>query len=238
MSSILEVNSLSFKYDRQRVLEDINFEVLEGDYVGIIGANGSGKTTLIKILLGLISSYEGQIKYEEDILKSSSIGYVPQHGAAIDRLFPATAGEIVFTGLLSKKGKLKFYSKRDYNKVDIVLKRLKIENLKNKRIGNLSGGQRQRVLLARAMIADPKILILDEPTSALDPEIREEFYKLLKELNDGGVTIVLVSHDIASIEKYINKILYLDKRLVFYGGYDEFHHSKEMARCFGLLTED
>ena len=236
MNNIITVDNLNFKYGRNEVLKNISFEVEEGDYVGIVGPNGSGKTTLIKILLGLINSYEGQI--HQNIVDRNSIGYVPQKGVTNDRLFPATVKEIVITGLLSKKRGTKFYSKEDYNRVDTILNKLKIEDLKDKKIGNLSGGQQQRVLLARAMVSSPSILILDEPTSALDPEIREEFYKLLKELNKENVTIILVSHDILSIEKYISKILYLDKKLVFYGSYEDFRHSKEMVKYFGFIIKD
>ncbi|MCR2044883.1 metal ABC transporter ATP-binding protein [Anaerosalibacter massiliensis] len=236
MNNIITVDNLNFKYGRNEVLKNISFEVEEGDYVGIVGPNGSGKTTLIKILLGLINSYEGQI--HQNIADRNSIGYVPQKGVTNDRLFPATVKEIVITGLLSKKRGTKFYSKEDYNRVDTILNKLKIGDLKDKKIGNLSGGQQQRVLLARAMVSSPSILILDEPTSALDPEIREEFYKLLKELNKENVTIILVSHDILSIEKYISKILYLDKKLVFYGSYEDFRHSKEMVKYFGFIIKD
>ena len=110
-----------------------------------------------------------------------------------------------------------------------------IEDLKGRKIGNLSGGQIQRVLLARAMVSEPKILFLDEPTSALDPKIREDFYAILKEINREGVTLILVSHDILSIKKYINKLLYLNRKIIFYGPYEEFKDSKEIVRYFGLF---
>lgn len=236
MNNMITIRNLNFNYGKNEVLKNISFEVAEGDYIGIVGPNGSGKTTLIKILLGLIKNSKGQIKFNHDILEKNSIGYVPQKGVMNDRLFPATVKEIVATGLLSEKTGFKFYSKDDYSRVDITLNKLNIENLKDKKIGNLSGGQQQRVLLARAMVANPSILILDEPTSALDPEIREEFYSILKELNEEDVTIMLVSHDIASIEKYVSKILYLDKKVIFYGSYNDFRHSKAMAKYFGIYT--
>ncbi|HLR33957.1 MAG TPA: metal ABC transporter ATP-binding protein [Tissierellales bacterium] len=236
MNNIITIKDLNFNYGKNKVLKDISFEVEKGDYIGIVGPNGSGKTTLIKILLGLIKHSKGQIKFNHDILGKNSIGYVPQKGVMNDRLFPATVKEIVATGLLLEKTGAKFYSKDDYERVDRTLDKLNIEKLKDKKIGNLSGGQQQRVLLARAMVANPSILILDEPTSALDPGIREEFYSILKELNDENVTIILVSHDIVSIEKYVNKILYLNNRIIFYGSYNDFRHSKSMAKYFGIYT--
>ena len=175
MNNILTVDNLNFSYGKNQILKDISFEIEEGDYVGIVGPNGSGKTTLIKILVGLIDSNRGQVKFHDEAVKGNSIGYVPQSAIERDKLFPATVREIVATGLLSQKGGLKFYSREDYRKVDSIIRKLEIEDLKGRKIGNLSGGQIQRVLLARAMVSEPKILFLDEPTSALDPKIREDF---------------------------------------------------------------
>ncbi len=238
MNNILTVKDLNFKYGKNQILKNINFEVEKGDYLGIIGPNGSGKTTLIKILLGLMGPYEGEINYNKDLLGENFLGYVPQKTFENDKLFPATVKEIVATGLLSQKKGFKFYTKADYQKVDYILNKLKIEDLKDRKVGNLSGGQQQRVLLARSMISEPKLLILDEPTSALDPEIREEFYRILKELNKEGVNIILISHDLVSIENYINKILFLDRKVIFYGDYEEFKHSEEINRYFGTFIRD
>ncbi len=238
MNSILRVKNLTMKYGKYEVLSNINFDVKEGDYIGIVGPNGSGKTTLMKGLLGLLPSYEGNIDYSKEIEGSKDIGYLPQRAITNDSLFPAKVKEIVAIGLLRNKRFPKFFTKEDYKKVERVLKKLKIEDLKDKKIGSLSGGQQQRVLLARAMVGSPRILILDEPTSALDPKIREEFYGLIKELNrNERVTILLVSHDISSIGKYTSKMLYLDRRLVFYGSYDEFCNSKEMTEYFGYFSQ-
>ncbi|QQY79373.1 zinc transport system ATP-binding protein [Keratinibaculum paraultunense] len=234
MNSIITVKNLNFSFGKTQILKDINFQVEEGDYVAIVGPNGSGKTTLIKILLGLIDSYEGEIKFKQGIVDKNLIGYLPQNIMERDRLFPATVKEIVATGLLSQKGIFKFYSDEDYKKVDNILKKLRIEDLKDRKIGSLSGGQLQRTLLARALVSNPKILFLDEPTSALDPKIREDFYNILNEINREGITIIFVSHDIFSIRKYVNKVLYLNREIIFYGSYDEFQSSEEMAKYFGL----
>lgn len=238
MNNILTVKNLNFKYGKNLLLKDINFQVEKGDYLGVIGPNGSGKTTLIKILLGILETYEGEIKYNKKFLGENFLGYVPQKTFGNDKLFPATVKEIVATGLLSQKKGFKFYTKSDYEKVDYILHKLKIEDLKNKKIGNLSGGQQQRVLLARSMVAKPSVLILDEPTSALDPEIREEFYKTLKELNKERVSIILISHDLLSIENYINKVLFLNRKVIFYGDYEEFKDSEEINIYFNTFIRD
>lgn len=233
MNKILEVKNLNFSYKDQKILRDISFEVEDQDYIAIIGPNGSGKTTLIKLLVGLLESKDNSIRYNtknEDI----NIGYVPQKIVKADNLFPASVEEIILTGLLYEKSFFKFYTKEDYKRVDEILNKLNSSDLKNKKIGSLSGGQQQRVLLARAMIKNPEILILDEPTSALDPTMTEEFYKICKELNNQGVTIILISHDIKSVEKYVNKVLYLKNEILFFGEYEEFKHSKELISYLGF----
>lgn len=238
MNSILSVNNLTMKYGKHEVLSNITFTVEKGDYIGVVGPNGSGKSTLMKGLLGLLHPHEGEIEYSIDSKGLSSIGYLPQKSIVNDKLFPAKVKEIVSIGLLGNKKFPKFFSKKDYEKVDIVLGKLKILDLKDRKIGNLSGGQQQRVLLARAMVSSPEILILDEPTNALDPKIREEFYELIKELNTNeGVTVILVSHDISSVGKYTKKMLYLDRKLIFYGGYEDFCKSTEMTQYFGFFAQ-
>lgn len=238
MSSILSVQNLTMRYGRNEVISDISFDVGAGDYIGIVGPNGSGKTTLMKGLLGLISPSSGRIVYHNDSDKAEYIGYLPQKVIANDRLFPAKVREIVSTGLLGVKRTPKIINKSDNEKIGNILEKLNISDLSERRIGDLSGGQQQRVLLARAMVSSPKMLILDEPTSALDPKIREDFYELIKTLNsEDGVTVLLVSHDVGSVGKYTKKMLYLDRRLIFYGSYEEFCKSKEMTQYFGFFAQ-
>ncbi|MFZ7102850.1 MAG: metal ABC transporter ATP-binding protein [Peptococcaceae bacterium] len=238
MSNILNVRDLTIKYGRHEALSKISFQVDQGDYIGIVGPNGSGKTTLMKGLLGLLPLHQGEIRFCRELQGSGFIGYLPQKAVANDKLFPAKVKEIVSIGLLGGKRTPQIFSKKDWKKVETILTKLRILDLKEKKIGDLSGGQQQRVLLARAMVSSPKILILDEPTSALDPKIREEFYELLRELNrKEGVTVLLVSHDIGSIGKYTEKMLYLDRRLVFYGTYEEFCSSQEMTEYFGFFGQ-
>lgn len=238
MSNILTVQNLTMKYGRHEVLSGISFEVEEGDYIGVVGPNGSGKTTLIKAILGLLSPFEGKITFHCEAEGSGFIGYLPQKAVTNDKLFPAKVKEIVSVGLLANKRDPRFFTHKDHERVDAILEKLKIFDLRDKKIGNLSGGQQQRVLLARAMVSSPKVLILDEPTSALDPKIREEFYELIQGLNrDDSVTVILVSHDVGSIGKYTKKMLYLDRRLVFYGDYEAFCRSQEMTEYFGFFAQ-
>lgn len=235
---ILRAENVSLSYGRHEVLTDASFTVEEGDYIGIVGPNGSGKTTLMKAMLGLIAPSSGSITYAGEVQDSRFIGYLPQKVITGDPLFPAKVREVVAMGLLSSKKFPKYLHAEDYKRVDEILERLKIGNLGDKKIGNLSGGQQQRVLLARALVASPKLLILDEPTSALDPKIRENFYSILKTLNEQDrVTILLVSHDIGSIGQYTRKMLYLDRTVVFFGTYGDFCHSQDMAQYFGPFSQ-
>lgn len=235
---IVKTEALTLKYGRQEVLTNASFVVEEGDYIGIVGPNGSGKTTLMKALLGLIPASSGKIIFSDAVKDSRFIGYLPQKAISGDPLFPAKVREVVAMGLLSSKSHPKHLNFADYARVDAILERLKVSNLADKKIGNLSGGQQQRVLLARAMVAAPKLLILDEPTSALDPNVRENFYEILKDLNENEkVTILLVSHDIGSIGQHTKKMLYLDRTVVFYGTYEDFCHSEDMAKYFGPFSQ-
>lgn len=235
MNKIIEVKNLSVSYGKTEVLKDISFTIEEGDYIGVVGPNGAGKSTLIKALLNLINETKGEVIYHID---KNSLGYLPQITEVSHKLFPASVFEVISTGILAKKTFPKFLNKEDKKLVESSLKTLNIEDLRNNKIGDLSGGQQQRVLLARALVSNPKLLILDEPTSALDPKIRNEFYELLKELNGKlKVTIILISHDIGTIGKYASKLVYLDKTLVFSGSFDDFCGSPEMTDYFGFASQ-
>ncbi len=235
--NILELEKVSVNYGKISAITGVTFNVEAGDYIGIVGPNGSGKTTLMKAILGLLPVSEGVIRIPNGNGRIRA-GYVPQKNSAGENYFPATVKEIVSTGLLSSKKGLKFISRKDHDKVDSMLEKLHIADLCLKKIQNLSGGQYQRVLLARALVNEPKLLILDEPTSALDPLIRDELYTLLSDFNTaGGITILLVSHDIGSIGKYTKKMLYLDRKLIFYGSYGDFCGSETMTEYFGYETQ-
>lgn len=235
MNKLMRVNELTVKYSKNEIFSDISFDINKGDYIGIVGPNGAGKTTLIKALLGLIPVEKGSVELS---VNRDRIGYLPQLHTTNHKAFPASIEEIILTGLLAKKKFPKRYNKEDYHKTKLIMEKLDILQLKDKKIGSLSGGQQQRVLLARALVKEPELLILDEPTSALDPKIREEFYEFLKQLNEKEkITVLLITHDIATIGKYTGKMLYLDKKLIFFGDYEKFCHSDKMTEYFGFFSQ-
>ena len=235
---VVETERLSCSFREGRVLEDVSFKVERGDYVGIVGPNGSGKSTLVKALLGLVDVSHGDTSLFGCQLKDfrdwRRVGYLPQSLNQVNPVFPATVHETVGLGLLSLKSFPKRLNSIDKSKIDETLNELSIYDLKAKLIGELSGGQLQRVLLARAVVNNPELLILDEPTAALDPEIREKFYSMIADINRSrGVTVLLVTHDSGAIGQYASKMLYLDKKVLFYGSFEEFCHSPEMSSLFG-----
>lgn len=230
--------NLCCSYASGRVLEDITFSVEAGDYVGIVGPNGSGKSTLVRALLGLCRISEGSASlFGVDCARFSDwgrLGYLPQSLGQLNPVFPATVAETVALGLLSLQRFPRRLRGVEHGRVESVLDELGILNLKDRLIGELSGGQQQRVLLARALVNDPELLIMDEPTAALDPETRERFYGLVAGINSTrNVTVLLVTHDTGVIGRHASKMLYLDKRLLFFGSFEQFCHSPEMSALFG-----
>lgn len=240
---VLAVRNLSFSYNTTPVLSDITLTIQPGDYVGLVGPNGSGKSTLIRTILGLTPSQGIAVTLFGEPLASFQdwhrIGYLPQRIGQVNPHFPACAEEIVSLGLLSlKKGYPKRFHAEDRTSIAHAMEMLGIADLRKKPIGELSGGQQQRVFIARALVNQPSLLILDEPTTALDPETRERFYALLNDLNKTTtMSIIFVTHDIGSIGRYANRLLYLDKKIIFYGGFDEFCQSQEMAHYFGDYSQ-
>ncbi|HEY5976083.1 MAG TPA: metal ABC transporter ATP-binding protein [Geobacteraceae bacterium] len=235
---LLNVTNLSCRYGVMEVLKGISFRVRAGDYLGIVGPNGSGKSTLVKAILGLVPPTAGRVdlfgKPLADDTEWRRLGYLPQRLRFFNPNFPGTVEEIVRLGLLAGLRFPKRVGRADGAVVRRTLEAMGIADLRKRLIGDLSGGQQQRVLLARAMVNSPDLLILDEPTTALDPETRENFYALVAELNQGhGTTVVLVTHDTWSIGKYANRFIYLDKRIVFDGSFDDFCQSEEMTAFFG-----
>ncbi len=234
---IIEARDLAVEYNGVEVLSGITFGVDPGDYIAIVGPNGSGKTSLIKALLGLVP-YSGTVLFDgqgfSSFTRKGHVGYLPQKMAFLDQRFPATALEIVVSGVYCCKKFPKRLSRADYSAALESMEILGVTDLKGRLIGRLSGGQQQRILLARALVHRPQVLILDEPTVALDPLSREAFYSTLRKLNrENGVTILLVSHDIGSVGEYASKLMYLDRRMVFYGTFEEFCVSREMSGYFG-----
>jgi zinc transport system ATP-binding protein len=239
---VLATEGLTFQYNSTEILADISFRLQAGDYLGLVGPNGSGKTTLIKLILGLLQPSKGKIvlfgSNLTDFKDWRKVGYLPQKINSFNPHFPATVREIVSLGLLSAKRFPRRIKRNDDMAINNALELVDIIDIKTELIGELSGGQQQRVLIAKALVSEPELLILDEPTTALDPEAREKFFGTLKDLNENRkVTIIIITHDIGTIGKYASRLLYLDKRLIFYGGFDDFCTSSEMANYFGEYSQ-
>ena len=229
--SQIECKDVSVKYENQVVLEDISFSIEQGDYLCIVGENGSGKSTLVKTILGLENSKLGQIVFGEGLNKNE-IGYLPQQTQA-QKDFPASVYEVVLSGCLNSKGFSPFYSMKDKKLANEMIKSLGIENIKRKSFRELSGGQQQRVLLARALCATKKIIILDETITGLDPTVTREMYSLIKEINKKGITIIMVSHDINFAVNNASKILHLKKNIKFFGNTEDYANSEVGRRFIG-----
>jgi zinc transport system ATP-binding protein len=237
-AEVVRTERLGCSYYSGPVLEDVSISVQAGDYVGIVGPNGSGKSTLVRALMGLNDIGSGSAELfgvpSARFSQWGRIGYLPQHMKLFNPVFPATVAETVALGLLSLKRFPRRMTRHDRHGVERILDELGVHDLAGKLIGELSGGQQQRVLLARALVNNPELLILDEPTAALDPETRERFYRLLRDINQvRRVTVLLVTHDMGTIGLYASKLLYLDKRVLFYGSFEEFCHSADMSLLFG-----
>lgn len=221
--ALVTCNTITMGYEGNKVIEDLSFQINSGDYLCIVGENGSGKTTLMKGLLGLLSPLKGHIQFG-DGLKQNHIGYLPQQ-TVIQKDFPASVYEIVLSGCLNKKTLLPVYSKQLKQLAKSNMEKIKITHLKNKCYRELSGGQQQKVLLARALCAAEKLLILDEPVTGLDPLASNDMYEIISRLNQDGLTIVMVSHDITSAVNRSSHILHLDKNCDFYGSTHQYIHS-------------
>jgi zinc transport system ATP-binding protein len=214
--AIINVRELSFSYGSHQVLENLNLDIYEGDYIAIIGPNGGGKTTFTKLLLGLLKPQKGEIRiFGKPVIQArQQIGYLPQY-INFNMDMPITVFDIVLQGRLTPK-KL-FYSKKDKKIALEQLEKMRISHLKERKIKELSGGQRQRVLLARALAKLPKILILDEPTASIDPEGQKDIYKLLKEL---PLTKIIISHDIQVLFEGVTRVAHINKTLYLHENID------------------
>lgn len=218
--SLIKCNNVALGYNSKPIIENLDFEVNSGDYLCIIGENGAGKSTLMKTILGLKSPLSGEIIFD-DGLKKNEIGYLPQQ-TVVQRDFPASVWEIVLSGCINKSGLKPFYTKEQKETAKMNMERMNITSLSKRCYRELSGGQQQRVLLARALCSTEKILLLDEPVSGLDPKVTDEMYGLIKTLNDNGLTIIMISHDMHSSLKYASHILKLGKDKIFYGTKESF----------------
>ena len=233
MLNAVEISNLTVKYPDVKALDDVSFVVKEGDFLGIIGPNGAGKSTLFDSMLNLNTKYAGTIKFfGQDIKKSKKylkeIGYVPQK-PVFEKNFPATVSDIVRMGLRNES---------DENRIDEILQQLWIHELRNRRIGELSGGQLQRVFIAKALVNNPKILILDEPVTGIDQQSIELFYSILRELNSKQkITIIWSSHDLDAVNKLANHVACLNRTLFFHGESEEFF-SNDDAYAPALMLQN
>lgn len=222
--ALITCRDASFAYEGSTAVSGLNFEVHNRDYLCVVGENGSGKSTLIKGLLRLKVPQSGSVLVG-DGLHPDEIGYLPQQ-TAVQKDFPASAYEVVLSGRLNTLGILPFYSRADKAIVEKNIQRLGIGNLKNKCYRELSGGQQQRVLLARALCAAKKALLLDEPAAGLDPVIRQEIYRIIEKINrETGITVIMVSHDVRSAVEYASHILHLKNTQVFFGKTEDYMKS-------------
>ncbi len=211
--SLITVNNLTLGYNSTPILTDLNFSVEEGDYLCIVGENGSGKSTLMRTLLHLQKPLGGTIVFG-DGLKQNEIGYLPQQ-TSIQKDFPASVYEIVLSGCQSRLGWRLFYNRSDKELARRNMERMNVLSLAKRSFRELSGGQQQRVLLARALCSTQKVLLLDEPISGLDPKVTAEMYELISTLNEEGITIIVISHDIGAALTYSKHILHLGKETFF-----------------------
>jgi zinc transport system ATP-binding protein len=240
MQSIIDIQHLFYRYEKDTVLEDINMSIPDGSFLAIVGPNGSGKSTLLKLILGLLKPQKGDITlFGQEISKFKDwqkIGYVSQKANSFNTGFPATVFEVVASGLTKKLGLFTFFKKEHSMKVFEALEAVGMREFSNRNIGELSGGQQQRVFIARALVSEPKLLILDEPTVGVDAENVNSFYQMLGDLNrNRAITLLLVTHDIGTISDKVTHVACLNKHLHFHGETKEFEElrGEGMSEFYG-----
>ena len=213
---IVDIKHVTFSYNAEAVLQDVNLAVEEGDFIAMIGPNGGGKTTLLKLILGLLTPDQGVIRVNGESARKASpcIGYVPQD-VHLNRDFPITAMDVVLMGKLDPKKRWGWKSAANREEARAALEQLEIGTHADRKIGELSGGQRQRFFIARALVTQPKLLLLDEPTASIDTKGQADFFKLLKRLNQ-RCTIVVVSHDLLVVSRYAKSVACVNKRLHYH----------------------
>ena len=229
-------DKITLRYEALTVLENLSFTVSKGDYLCIVGENGSGKSTLMKCLLGLKTADGGTLTYG-DGLKRNEIGYLPQQ-SMIQRSFPASVREVVLSGCLNGKGFHPFYTKEEKDRAAEQMRCLNITELADRSYRELSGGQQQRVLLARALCATKKLLLLDEPLTGLDPLVATELYSILQHIHDAhGITVIMVTHDVECAVRHAQSILHIGRQEVFFGSCADYEKSAVGKRFLGDSIE-
>jgi zinc transport system ATP-binding protein len=249
LNPVVKVKNLSYKYSKDKVLEDISLEVPKGAFLAIVGPNGSGKSTLLKLMLGLLKIQTGTIELFGEGIEQfkdwQKVGFVSQKANSFNSGFPATVFEVVQSGLTKKIGLFKFPSKADKQKVRKALDSVGMLSYQNRNIGELSGGQQQRVFIARSLVVEPKLMILDEPTVGVDSKNVHQFYELLDLLNKKlGITLILVTHDVGTVTDKVTHVACLNRQLHFHGNAEEYNqlHEEELSSFYGhdvkLLTHN
>lgn len=240
INPIIKVKNLSYKYTKDKVLEDVSLEVPKGAFLAIVGPNGSGKSTLLKLMLGLLKMQTGTIElFGENIRQFKDwqkLGFVSQKANSFNSGFPATVFEVVQSGLTKKIGLLKFPGKADKQKVKKALESVGMFSYQNRNIGELSGGQQQRVFIARSLVSEPQLMILDEPTVGVDSQNVHQFYELLDMLNKKlGITLILVTHDVGTVTDKVTHVACLNKKLHFHGDKETYSslNEEELSSFYG-----
>jgi zinc transport system ATP-binding protein len=211
---LIHVNHVTFSWDKEPVLEDVDLKIFDNDFIGLIGPNGGGKTTLIKAILGLIKPQSGKIYFREDLPRlKRPIGYLPQV-KTMDRQFPITVLDVVRSGSLMRNVPFASVSEEKTKALELMVE-MRIDELRTKAIGELSGGQMQRVFLCRALISDPRVLVLDEPSTFVDNRFEGQLFEKLSTLNE-RMAILLVSHDMGTIASYVKTIACLNRKLHYH----------------------
>jgi len=229
VNNALEIDGISLALGETEVLKDVDLQLSKGDFLGIVGPNGGGKTTLLKLILGLLEPDRGEIRVLDKQPKRARdrVSYVPQH-TDFDSQFPINVWNVVLMGRVGKLGLRPFFSEEDEKIAHDALKKVEMEDYKERQISELSGGEQQRVLLARALTTQPDILLLDEPTASVDERIKNSIYELLRDMNEkDGTTIVLVSHDVGILSSYVEKIGCLNGELIYHGDSELTHEMIE-----------
>lgn len=233
---VITVKNLSVSFDGQVILDDVNLSVRRSDFLGIIGPNGGGKTTLLKVILGLIQPDSGEVRLFGHPPREHMhrVGYVPQH-SNLDLSFPASVFDVAMTGRMAMRPVMRRYTSADREVVRGALAEVEMDGLADRQIGKLSGGQRQRVFIARALAAEPEILLLDEPTASLDSQVGRSLYGLLERLSKDK-TIVLVTHDIGVISKHVQKVACMNRQLFTHGDVGKID-TRTFERVYGCPVE-
>ncbi|MBE7066972.1 MAG: metal ABC transporter ATP-binding protein [Ruminococcaceae bacterium] len=234
--ALVSCNNISLSYENKIVMTNLSFHINKGDYCCIAGENGSGKSTLVKAILSLKTINSGSILFG-DGLRRREIGYLPQQ-TVVQKDFPASVWEIVLSGCLNRKKINPFYTKEDKKRAADNMEKLGITHLKRECYRDLSGGQQQRVLLARALCATEKLLLLDEPMAGLDPIVTQELYELIEDLNKSGITVIMVTHDLPSAVKYATHILHLQNGEFYFGNTKDYIHSEVGRKFLGEIKCD